>query len=177
MGIKVEQVDTLDLYQEERISLNEKNDCVVRAVAITRGVTYQSAHDWCRLVFDRKPRGRVHTAHNMAHSWANGNLLSQCMLPFRVGNNVHWRDYQNVIMCSHYENVQGREAHLDSVADILPIKSRCLTVRGFLREVALPDGKYILLVKGHAIAVVNGVVYDDPNSRLSSRVQFGWKVK
>lgn len=168
-------IDTWTLYREEREEVDECNDCVVRAIAAFRDISYQSSRRWCRRVLRRKDRRGPHTTTHMAKAYMDGNLFVRSLTPYHTGHNINWYHYKYITSTCITKDIPY-EGHINSVEDIRPKGVKYLTLARFVKDVAEPNGRYLILVRGHAVAVVDRVVYDNVESRKASRIQMVWKL-
>ena len=163
---KVSFIDTNDAikgYSESDIASSENNDCVVRAFAAVTDVNYDEAHDYVKRIFKR-PKGKGTPRF--------GPIMEQRAGLYTCGK----RKYER--MTNHTEttytkkrkvfNWDSKEYVLDSTE--VTIKSRFMplittygktrlsrmTVGTFIKE--YPKGRYLIHVRGHAFAIINGVV-------------------
>ena len=110
--------------------LNEKNDCVVRALSVAGGLEYSVAHRMM-AVAGREPR----------HSTSVPASIRMLETFFPHAQRVF---------------VGGKATMAQFAA-------------------AYPDGRWMVYTRNHAVALVDGVVYDwMPHPR--SRVRWGWRL-
>ena len=118
----------------DRTGFDETNDCVVIATAITFDVNYATAHDWVEKTFNRKPRnGTFNTGYKML------KLESNC------------NDYD-----AKFLNKKIKKAPL--INKKYTHKTVNYTVQTFAKDFTV--GRYFLLVKGHALSLIDGVIHD-----------------
>jgi len=122
----------------ERARLRETNDCVVRAIASSFDVSYMKAHRWAESYFDRKYRKGV---------YMTSTKMEKCHQKFgskikRIG--VECRDNWGIVPGIKKRDYNGE------------IFYTATTVNRFIKE--HPVGRYFLIVKGHAFAVIDGIV-------------------
>lgn len=134
--------NTENIFGQERKSLGERNDCVVRAVAVAFGMLYQQSHKYCKYILNREDKKGTYTLREF-----DGNdFLSQLCTPL-VFNRTHYRQ------CKHPQKID------------LIMNSRAtgtgLYLPKFLED--YPKGTYLVLSSGHAYAVVDGEVWGNPD--------------
>jgi hypothetical protein len=142
-------------YNESAIAKNERNDCVVRAMASTFGLSYDSAHKFVANEFDREI--------------GKGTFGTAVKLKCRV------------------HDVMGIKYKIIPIADLLyPGSTRhqanggkpvSITLSIFLER--FPKGRFMVIVKGHAFSVINGVVIgnESDGKRLRAKIIFALKVE
>ena len=141
-------------YNESAIAKGEKNDCVVRAVASTFGLKYDTSHKFVAEEFGREPRkGTFRTATKLSS--------------------------MNNILGTYYEIIP-KENLLYPGSDRHQKKGKGpvnVPLRLFLER--FPKGKYLVIVKHHAFSVIDGVVIGNNNDgeRLKAKILFALKVK
>jgi len=142
-------------YSESAIAKGERNDCVVRAMASTFGLSYDVAHKFVADEFEREPR--------------KGTFGTARKLKCRV------------------RDVMGTKYEIIPVTDLLyPGSARHQSLGGKPVEITLriflerfPKGRFMVIVKGHAFSVINGVVIGNENDgkRLRAKIIFALKVE
>jgi hypothetical protein len=142
-------------YNESTIAKGERNDCVVRAMASTFGLSYDSAHKFVADEFEREPRkGTFGTAVKLKCRVHEVMGIKYTIIPITdllyPGSDIH-------------QKKGGR-----------PVS---IPLRLFLER--FPKGKYFVIKKGHAFSVIDGVVIgnSDEGERLKSKILFALKVE
>jgi hypothetical protein len=142
-------------YNESVTAKGERNDCVVRAMASTFGLSYDAAHKFVADEFKRKPR--------------KGTFATSIKLKNRM-HNVMGIGYQIIPR----ENLlySGSTRHQANGGKPVPI-----TLSIFLERFS--KGKYFVIKKGHAFSVIDGVVIGNVNEgeRLKTKILFALKVE
>ena len=142
-------------YSESAIAKGERNDCVVRAMASTFGLSYDVAHKFVADEFGREPR--------------KGTFGTAVKLKSRI------RD----VMGTKYKIIPvtdllypGSTRHQANGGKPVPI-----TLSVFLER--FPKGRFMVIVKGHAFSVIDGVVIGNENDgkRLRAKIIFALKVE
>lgn len=110
---------------------NEKNDCVVIAYAIAFNISYAEAHKFVAKRFNRKP----------------GEGTSGTLLAFFNADATKTKMLnKKIIKC---KTVNSKYTH----------KAVKYTVGTFHKD--YKEGSYFILVRNHALAIVDGVIYDN----------------
>jgi hypothetical protein len=142
-------------YNESTIAKGEKNDCVVRAIASTFGLEYDIAHKFVANEFGREPRkGTFGTAVKL-----------KCRLHNIMGINYKIIPRENLLY-------PGSDIHQKKGGSPVNIPLRLFLER-------FPKGKYLVIKKGHAFSVIDGVVIGNVNEgeRLKTKILFALKVE
>ena len=157
-------VDTIKIANESgKLGKNENNDCVVRAFAAALDITYDQAHAWVKKNLNRKDRkGTFMNAYgkNIIGKTKNskkisfiGSHPSRSFLKHSIGSD-------KILINPKYKTKTG------------------YTVKSFMEN--NPVGRFILIVQGHSVAVVDGVLYGNKDERwkgLYRSVWFGFECK
>jgi hypothetical protein len=142
-------------YNESTIAKSERNDCVVRAMASTFGLSYDSAHKFVANEFGREPQ--------------KGTFGTAVKLKCRV------RD----VMGIKYKIIPpadllypGSIRHQANGG-----KPVSITLSIFLERFS--KGKYLVIKKRHAFSVIDGIVIGNvgEGERLKSKILFALKVE
>ena len=135
------------------IAKGEKNDCVVRAVMNSFDVNYDRAHKWCEKRLHRAPRkGVFGTVEQLAEhcrnkTTFNGKAIKSILLgPKEI-------DYKKY----HPKKFKKAKPLINSDYTHKPV---AYTVRTFSE--CFTKGTYLALVKGHALTIKDGIVFDNP---------------
>jgi len=141
-------------YNESVTAKGEKNDCVVRAVASTFRLKYDTAHKFVQDEFSRQPR--------------KGTFATAFKLQKRT--NILGTKY-NVLPKSSI-SYEGSSRHQMNGGKIVP-----MTLSIFLKQ--FPKGRFLIIVKQHAFSVIDGVVIgnSDDGNRLRAKILFALKVE
>jgi hypothetical protein len=139
-------------YNESAIAKGERNDCVVRAVASTFGLEYNIAHRFVAEEFGRKPRkGTFNTAIKLSSL-----------------NNIKGIPY-SVIPKANL-TYPGSARHQKNGG-----KPTNITLSMFIEK--YPKGKYLVIKKGHAFSVIDGVVVGNKSDGNHLRVKIYFAIK
>jgi len=150
------------------IAKREKNDCVVRAIANACDVNYNQAHKYVAEKFNRK-KGKGTQMFMSTLDQIN-------MMRFDQVGQLSMFDEGDVrsIKCVGKAPKQGG----DLVNPKYKHKPVAFTVKEFAQK--FKTGKFILAVKGHALAVKNGVIVDNRNMQFGGYrrvVEAAYQVK
>jgi hypothetical protein len=142
-------------YNESITAKGERNDCVVRAMASTFGLSYDVAHKFVADEFEREPR--------------KGTFGTAVKLKSRI-HNVMGIKYQII----NRENLLYPGSDIHQKKNGKPVN---IPLRLFLER--FPKGKYLVIKKGHAFSIIDGVVIGNANEgeRLKTKILFALKVE
>ena len=156
-------VDTMESSEaQSELAKSETNDCVVRAFMGALDISYDQAHAWVKKELKRKDRKATFMnafCKNIIGKTKNGKKINfigahpSRNMKFSVGSN-------KVLVNTQYKKPTG------------------YTLKSFMES--NPVGRFVLVVQGHAIAVVNGVLYgnyDEQYAGLYRSVWFGFECK
>jgi len=122
------------------LAKGEKNDCVPRAIAVAYDISYEEAHKICEEKFDRKPKKGTRTWIGF-NSVENKNMI--------INNKIHsFVDLEKI-------KYEGSPRYKNEKNKLVDHKIK-IVVRQLV-ELYL-EGTYIVLVRNHAFALVNGVI-------------------
>ena len=143
-------------YTESKIAKSEKNDCVVRAIASAADMDYDSAHQFVKETFRRKKgKGVTRFQYTM-------NLLSKSGGKFN-GRNIQiiTEEHNTMLYYVMVKNVK---------------KLRQTTTGSFIKR--YPIGTYVVIVKGHAFTIKDGVVIGNPEDgkKMKKHINEVWKI-
>jgi len=129
----------------------EKNDCSVRAAAFATGETYKNAYELMEKLGRRKDRGM--STLSLSQLLDKGDLL---------GHKVTKVSGINYSFCR-------------SLSEDNPQRGNEMTLAVFIR--LHPIGRFYCLYRGHAVAVVDGVVKDTFQNLPGRRIFAAWQVE
>ena len=125
------------------LAKGEKNDCTVRAIANAFNVCYDVAHGFAADVLKRKAkRGTKNTYVN---------LVGAKKVTFDLFSNTLFPETKTFKLAGKASPINPKYTH----------KKVKYTVKTFCASHNV--GTYILLVKGHALCIKNGIVIDNSN--------------
>jgi len=138
------------------LATNERNDCVVRAFMIALNLDYNTAHGWVRKQFLRRDKTGTYTSHHL--NKVHGKQKNGYKLKFigthpnksflKVGSS------KKILINDNYKKATG------------------YTVKSFLET--HPTGRYFLIVQRHAIAIVDGKIWGNPQEQYKGLYRSVW---
>lgn len=157
-------VDTIKLSKRQsELAKKEDRDCVVRAFMGALDISYDQAHAWVKKNMEREDRKGTFTvkySKNIIGKTKNGYKVdfigshpSKEYFNTRIGSN-------KILKNKQYKKATG------------------YTLKSFMEN--NPVGRFVLIVQGHAVAVVNGVLYGNTNENaigLYRSVWMGFELK
>ena len=145
------------------LAKKENNDCVVRAFMCALNLSYDQAHAWVKNELKRQDRkGTYMNAYgkNIIGKTKNGKKInyigahpSRDFLKYSIGSD-------KILVNKQYKKATG------------------YTLKSFMEN--NPVGRFMLIVQGHAVAVIDGVLYgnrDEQYKGLYRSVWFGFECK
>lgn len=145
------------------LAKTEHNDCVVRAFMAALDISYDQAHAWVKKYMKRvNTKGTYTAAYGKS---VIGTVKNSKKINF-IGSHPSKSCYKHsfgsdkVLVNKQYKKATG------------------YTLKSFMEN--NPVGRFVLIVQGHAIAVVDGVLYGNSNDRhqgLYRSVWFGFECK
>jgi hypothetical protein len=139
----------------------DTNNCTVRALANATGMPMKDAEDLLAKYGRERNKG----------TWGFHSAYLEAGLSL-IGVYGTTKQARNVY---HYA-VFGEKAPLrDSYASYLELNKKGCTLGRFIQE--NQEGSYIVLVKGHALALVDGEVIDSHPTSAAKSVTMAYKVK
>ena len=127
-------------YIPTDFGIKDKNDCAIRALANVSTMTYPEAHARMTQLGRRKNRGTPWKALHTAYVEAGAKDITY------YGDKMAWHSTNHNV--KHFK--QG------------------FTLKTFVSK--RPKGRFIVVIRGHALAVCNGAVIDTFASRAGKRV-------
>lgn len=143
-------------YKNSVKSSQEKNDCFVRALTETFDIPYDEAHKLAADKFNRKNRrGTASPYPKFLDLSKEGFMIGK----YKVDYIPNW-DLEYA----------GSKTRIGLLEQDKKEKYK-ITIGMFLRK--RPLGRYLMLVRGHAFSVVNGVIIGNSNdgTRLKARIE------
>lgn len=133
------------------IAQGEINDCFVRAMAAAYKVPYHQAHAVAADIFKREPRRGTRMVQ-----------LRMQQLNYKLFD-IQGTPLEKKEITTYYIN-RGE------------LTNRRMTVGTFVKT--FPTGTYLLLVRGHAFTVIDGVVVGNATDAIKHkvRVESAWRV-
>ena len=125
------------------LAKGEKNDCTVRAIANAFNVCYDVAHGFAADVLKRKARRGTKNTYL--------NLVKAKNVTFDLFSNTLFPETKTFKLSGKAAPINPKYTH----------KKVKYTVKTFCASHNV--GTYIVLVKGHALCIKNGIVIDNSN--------------
>ena len=147
-------------YENSSIAKSEYNDCVVRAIASSFDVGYDESHEFVKRFFNR--RNRMGTKNFVSKMYT----LAQ--------NNTDVFGKKLSVVGNVLENGRTTLKYKVKVKD--KIVERRMTTSSFIKK--NPVGSYIVVVRGHAFTIKDGVVIGnvDDSEKRKKIINFAWEV-
>jgi len=152
------------------LSDKENNDCVVRAVSHAFDVDYIKAHHFCEMKLHRKSGDGTYTQRYLPKvKQAFGKKIKQ------LGKASKYSDYRWVTRPQKSKVEKYSHAKSKWVTKRV-VKQVPYKVNEFVK--AHSEGNYIITVKGHAFALIDGVIKGNwrDDKRLTRKVNSAYKV-
>ena len=148
---------------QSEIAKKEDKDCVVRAFMAALDIPYDQAHAWVKKNMNREDRKGTYTGK--AIKIVEGKTKNGYQIKFMGLNpaKIHWKEMtgsNKTLVNPKYKKQTG------------------YTLKSFMENNQV--GRFVLIVQGHAVAVVNGVLYGNTNENaigLYRSVWFGFECK
>jgi hypothetical protein len=156
-------VNSINLSKNESaLARSENNDCVVRAFMAALDLPYDKAHAWVKKELKRENNKGTYT-------YAYGkNILGKTKNGLKIG----------FIGAHPSHNMKHAVGSNKVLANPKYKKQTGYTLKSFMED--NPVGRFVLIVKGHAVAVVNGVLYGNSDEKwngLYRSVWYGFECK
>jgi hypothetical protein len=149
-------------YEDSSIAKSEKNDCVVRAIASSFDIDYDSSHFFVKKMFYRK------------HRQGTKNFVSKMYSLIEKGIDIGGKKFEAVGKIKH--DFTKRHTLKYEVKVNGSVVERKMTVGTFTKK--NPKGTYLVVVRGHAFTIKNGVVIGniEDSERRKKIINYAWKV-
>ena len=152
------------------LSTRENNDCVVRAVSHAFNVDYVDAHHFCEFKLHRISGDGVYTSRYMPKvKQAFGKKLKQ------LGKASKYSDFRHITRPQKSKTEVWSNAKQKRVTKRV-VKQVQYKVNEFVK--AHSEGNYIVTVKGHAFAIIDGEIlgnYGDAKA-VNKKINSAYKV-
>jgi len=142
-----------------QLAKNEKNDCFVRTLAVASGSTYETAHSFCKDNFGREDKKGT----------SNLNIVAQMLEYADNGLEIGGKKLDvDILPKSRIKNTYKLYGELIE---------RQKTIASFIKD--NPSGIFMVMVAGHALAIIDGEVYDWNNNKFkpTRKVQAAYEIK
>jgi len=141
------------------LAMSEKNDCVVRAFMVVLDLSYDKTHKWVTDNFNRVHRKGTYTGRYLTNVLGKRKNYKKISL-FGVSPGRTYSFGKKELYNPKYKG-----------------KKTCYTVKSFMEN--YPKGRYFIIVKGHALALVDGVLYGNGSEQFNGfrrRIHYVVKV-
>ncbi len=164
-------------YNNSLVAKSEDNDCVVRALAAVTNSTYDESHAYVKKTFGRKKGKGTPMFHVKMKINEGKKVLGS---KYSILKNHTKTTYTKTVKDRYWGTVHKIKTTLDS--EYYPLitkygKTRVsqMTVKSFLKE--YDKGKYLIHVRGHAFAIIDGVVVGNicDSRKLKARIINAYK--
>ena len=156
----------------DKLQESENNDCVVRALMHTLGITYAESHHLCETKLNRHPGKGVYTWLYLPKvKQAHGKKITQMG---RVDRNSH-DDRKKLTRTKKTKRNLWSNAKQKFVKVRKEVQVN-LKVKEFIK--AYPLGTYLVTVRAHAIAIINGKIIGNWNDdkKINREVFSAYKI-
>jgi len=171
----VDTNDAIKGYKDSPTAKGETDDCVVRAFATVTESTYDEAHKFVKRVFQRQNRKATFHFDNIMKTRVGLKTLG--MKYIRMTNHdvtptirktVHYGE-----TFTSFHNITSDAWPLITTYGVTRVNR--MTVGSFIKE--YPKGRYLISIRGHAFAIIDGVVIgnNEDSRRLRARVSNAYK--
>jgi hypothetical protein len=146
--------DFIPGYKDSKIAKSETADCVVRSFASAFKVTYDQAHQFVQIKFNRKNRKGTARFVPIMNNMANHgiNLFGKTLKKLGNGNSKNSMTYTD----------KGVE--------------RKMTTFQFIKR--NPKGTFMVTVSGHAFTICNGAIFGNHEDVLKTKrvILHAWEI-
>ena len=155
----------------DKLESQEDNDCVVRALKHTLGISYAEAHHLCEMKLNRKPGCGVFTnVHLPKVRQAFGKKIKQLGKPSGYVNGFKTLTRTKKTKQQKWSNAKQKYV-TKRVKVQVPYK-----VKEFIKK--YPTGTYLVTVRGHAIAIIDSQIIGNWNDgeKINREVHSAYKI-
>ena len=169
-------IDNNVVYEKEsETAKNEHNDCVVRAFASVTGKSYDECHKFTKEVFGRRDKQATYHFEFILNTPFNTNRFGNdnTSKVQKKWDKLYKNGYERVTNNpkGYYTPFNGLTKLYNTWSHPLITKRgnkvNRMTVGTFIKN--YPKGKYLISVRGHAFAIINGVVMGNPEDSRKMR--------
>ena len=155
----------------DKLENQENNDCVVRALKHTLGVSYAEAHHLCETKLNRHPGKGVYTNVYLPKvKQAFGKKIKQLGKSFNFDSRFKRLTRTKKTKQQKWSN--AKQKYVTKRVEVqVPYK-----VKEFIKE--YPTGNYFVTFRGHAIAIIDGQIIGNWNDgeRINREVHSAYKI-
>lgn len=144
---------------KSKLAQNESNDCVVRAFMVALDITYNQSHAWVKKYLKREDRKGTYTYCHLT------NILDKTKNKKKI---TFYGKSPNKHMSFPTDKVISNPRYK---------KPTTYTVQSFMAD--HPTGRYFIIVERHALALVDGVLWGNPNEQFKGfrrRIHYVLKI-
>jgi hypothetical protein len=155
----------------DKLENQEDNDCVVRALKHTLGISYAAAHHLCETKLNRKPGYGVFTNVYLPKvKQAYGKKIKQLGKPSNFVNGFKTLTRTKKTKQQKWSNT--KQKYVTKRVEVqVPYK-----VKEFIKE--YPIGNYFVTVRGHAISIIDSQIIGNWNDgeKINREIQSAYKI-
>jgi hypothetical protein len=155
----------------DKLENQEDNDCVVRALMHTLGITYAESHHLCETKLNRKPGYGVFTNVYLPKvKQAYGKKIKQLGKPSNFVNGFKTLTRTKKTKQQKWSNT--KQKYVTKRVEVqVPYK-----VKEFIKE--YPTGNYFVTVRGHAISIIDSQIIGNWNDgeKINREIQSVYKI-
>jgi len=150
-------VDSFSIRKISKLAESEINDCVVRAFKYALDISYMDAHKYVADVFHRIPRKGTYTLKYLfkaLNDHSEPYIKKLTLMGFSPSyiKKINTTNYKSTILLNKkYKKETG------------------FTVKSFMEQHR--TGSYFIVVKGHALALVDGVLYGNSDEQYKGHIR------
>jgi hypothetical protein len=155
----------------DKLESQEDNDCVVRALKHTLGISYAEAHHLCETKLNRKLGCGVFTNVYLPKvKQAYGKKIKQLGKPSNFVNGFKTLTRTKKTKVTTLRNLKQKFVKVRKEVQV-PYK-----VKEFIKE--YPTGNYFVTVRGHAIAIIDSQIIGNWNDgeKINREIQSVYKI-
>ena len=135
---------------QSTLAAREDNDCVVRAFMVALDLSYEQAHGWVKRHMNREFGRGTYTTINIV------NVLGKVKNGYKLKAYGCHPDKKVVMRCRGFKVITNPRYKNKQVG---------YTLKSFLEN--HPKGRFFVIVEGHAVAIVDGVLYGNSDEKWS----------
>ena len=155
----------------DKLENQENNDCVVRALKHTLGISYAEAHHLCETKLNRNPSNGVFTNVYLPKvKQAFGKKIKQLGKSSSYVNGFKTLTRTKKTKQQKWSN--AKQKYVTKRVEVqVPYK-----VKEFIKE--YPTGNYLVTVRRHAIAIIDGQIIGNWNDgeKINREVHSAYKI-
>ena len=173
--------DAIKGLKDSKVAKSETNDCVVCAFAAITETTYDEAHKYVKDTFDRPNRQGTprfdSTMRRLACDPALGmnyeRMTNHTETTYTKKRKVYNWDTRNYEASSSEVTVKSKFVPL--ITTYGKTRLSRMTIGSFIKK--YPKGRYLMHVRSHAFAIIDGAVVGNPcdSRRLRARITNAYK--